>query len=133
MKESYTINLQIKYPKPSQVYTLYIYAKDDNGNILSKPLKINVKIKEEKESEDPKKLVIENAKKLLPELENKYNFSIIFTEEEVLQKLIELNNNFELISGWISDEFEKKIKELYKELKMETICDEKEGKVKIKG
>ena len=125
--------MQIKDPKPIQIYTLYIYVKDDNGNILSKPLKINVKIKEEKESEDPKKLVIENAKKLLPELENKYNFSIIFTEEEVLQKLIELNNNFELISGWISDEFEKKIKELYKELKMETICDEKEGKVKIKG
>ena len=35
-KESHTIILQIKYPKPSQVYTLYIYAKDDNGNKVFK-------------------------------------------------------------------------------------------------
>ena len=129
-KENHTFILQIKYPKPSQVYTLYIYAKDDNGNNLSKALKINVKIMEEKE-EDDQKILIENAKKLLPELENKYNFSIILTEEKVLQKLIELKNNLESISKWISDEFGKKSEELYKEFKMETICDKNEGIEKI--
>ena len=85
---------------------------------------------EEKE-EDDQKILIENAKKLLPELENKYNFSIILTEEKVLQKLIELKNNLESISKWILDEFGKKSEELYKEFKMETICDKNEGIEKI--
>ena len=36
-----------------------------------------------------------------------------------------------MIGGWIKDEFGKKSKELFKEFKMENICDENEGKEKI--
>ena len=130
--QNHTINLQIQYPKSGQIYTLCIYVEDDNGNSLSKALKINVKIKKEEEPQDnPEKIIKEKAKILLPELENKYNFSIILMEEQVLQKLIELNNSEELIGGWIKDEFGKKSKELFKEFKMENICDENEGKEKI--
>ena len=65
--ENHTINLHIKYPKPGNIYTFCIYVKDDDGNSLSKALKINVKIKKEEEPQDnPEKRIKEKAKILLP-------------------------------------------------------------------
>ena len=131
-REMHSFILQIKNPIPSQIYTLYIYTKEkEGGSILSsKELKINVKIKEE-EKEDPKKILEENAKKLLTELEKKYNLTILCTNKELLKKFIELDNNMESINKWIENELSKKADELYKELNMKDICNEKEGKSKI--
>ena len=131
-REIHSFILQIKNPIPSQIYTLYIYAKEkEDGSILSsKALKINVKIKEEEE-EDPKKILEENAKKLLTELEKKYNLTILCTNKELLKKFIELDNNMESINKWIENELSIKADELYKELNIKDICNENEGKSKI--
>ena len=134
-KESHTFNVHISNPNPNQMYTLCIYVKEnENGKNLSKPLKINVKIKDEPK-EDPQKILEENAKKLLAILEkqyeNQYNLSILCPKEELLKKIIEQNNNKNSINEWIEKEFEKKADELFGELKLEDFCDEREAKAKI--
>ena len=130
-KGNHSVILQIKNPNPNINYTLCIYVKEsEGGNNISKPLKINVKIKEEQE-ENPQKILEENAKKLLQEIEKKYNINILCTKEELLKKLIELNNNMMSINEWLTNEFGKKADEFYRELNMESICDKEEIKKKI--
>ena len=73
----------------------------------------------------------ENAKKLLQEIEKKYNINILCTKEELLKKLIELNNDMMSINEWLTNEFGKKADEFYRELNMESICDKEEIKKKI--
>ena len=47
-KGNHSVTLKINNPNPSQIYILCIYVKEtEDGNNLSKALKINVKIKEE--------------------------------------------------------------------------------------
>ena len=130
-KGNHSVTLKINNPNPSQIYILCIYVKEtEDGNNLSKALKINVKIKEE-QIESPQKILEENAKKLLSEIEKTYNINIICTKKELLKKLIELNNDMPSINEWLTNEFDKKVDEFYRELNMETICDKDEVKRKI--
>ena len=130
-REEHSFVLKITNPEPSKIYTLCIYVKENEvGNNLSKAFKINVKIKEEQEK-DQNKILEENAKKLLPTLEQNYNLAILCSKEELLKKIIDLNNNIDSINEWIGGEFKKKADNFYRELKMEAICGEDEGKGKI--
>ena len=131
-KESYTVSVNINDPKPDQEYTLLLYVREKpDGNNLSKPLKIIVKLKPEEE--DPQKKKEKEAINLYQELESKYNLST-FNKQEVINKIIEINCDKDLFDKWIKTkieenkqkEYEKLFEELDKEFNFTNLNIDKE-------
>ena len=127
-ESNHTISLQLNEPKPNKTYDLIIYVREDprKGN-LSKALKIKVKIKEKQEKEDQK----EKANLIYKDLTDKYNLSIIGTQEEIMRKIIELKCEKFAIESWIKEKSEEIDNNLYKELEMASVCDINKAKEKF--
>ena len=93
--ESHSITLSINNPKVDQTYNMYLYVREnENGENLSKPLKIVYKIKKDEE---------DVVFTIFNELETEYNLSCILEKEEIIAKIIELKCDKEKINAWIDE------------------------------
>ena len=97
--KTYLINLKINNPKPKQKYVLYLYVREnENGENLSKPLKIICTVKDINEG-----LNIDAVNKLAEDLDDEFNIFSMINREEVINKIIELKCDRDKILDWIEE------------------------------
>lgn len=100
-KESHQFVIKIENAKPNYEYTLYLIVKEkEKGIRLSKPFKINVKIKD-----DPQ---IKEAEKIYEELDKQYSLSELFEKEEVINKIINEKFNKDMFIIWVQTKLQEK-------------------------
>ena len=124
-KQKTQIGLQIKDPEPNKTYDLYINAREDPNTVIniSKSLKISVKIKSK-----PQK---DQAKLIYKDLSEKYNLSVIGTQDELIKIIKELKYDINAIESRLKEKFEEIDSKLYRELDMADVCDENEANKKF--
>ena len=120
------ISMNIKNPKPGQEYKTIINAKE-NDEIISEPLEIIIKIKEE---EDPMKLIMVQANNIYEEIKNQFpNHNNLINKDDIINKLIKNNLNKNEIINDINNkireieqkENEAKAEQIYNELNLNNI------------
>ena len=121
-KGNYSITAKIKNPKENEQYKLYLNAREKvDGTILSKPLIITVKVKEN-----------ENKKfELYEKLDEEFDLSLM-KKGKVLEKIKELKYDEEAIKNWIKKKkkkLQKKIDEIFERLNKEFDLNSKKEEV----
>ena len=120
------ISMNIKNPKPGQEYKAIINAKE-NDEIISEPLEIIIKIKEE---EDPMKQKMVQANNIYEEIKNQFpNHNNLINKDDIINKLIKNNLNKNEIINDINNkireieqkENEAKAEQIYNELNLNNI------------
>ena len=130
--ESHSITLSINNPKENETYNMYLYVREkENGENISKPLKIVYKIKEDEEAvirkrdeEERQKAELEKQKELERQKAELEKQKELERQKEELEKQKELERQKEELE---KKELEKQRLELEKQKELER------QKIKIRG